>query len=116
MTRDSLVNDLGSRDGSTLEYPFGPDAAVFKVAGKIFALASLETEPIRLSLKCDPDEAVALRLSYSAVQPGYHLNKKHWNTVTLDGSLPDDLISQLIHHSYELIVKRVPKRAARITK
>jgi predicted DNA-binding protein (MmcQ/YjbR family) len=77
---------------------------VFKVAGKMFALVSLGSPPGSVSLKCDPDVAVELRGQYAAITAGYHLNKRHWNTVTLDGSVPDEELLELIDHSYELVV------------
>lgn len=84
--------------------PFGPDALVYKVGGKMFALTSPDGVPPRVNLKCDPDRAVELRDRYESVIPGYHMNKRHWNTVILDGSVADDLLQELIQHSYELVV------------
>ena len=89
--------------------PFGPDVLVFKVAGKLFALTSPEEYPPRLNLKCDPDRAVALREVYDAILPGYHMNKRHWNTVLLDGSLPATLVRELVRNSYDLVVAGLPK-------
>jgi predicted DNA-binding protein (MmcQ/YjbR family) len=83
---------------------------VFKVAGKMFALSALARVPLEVSAKCEPDLAVELRNTYPAVRPGYHLNKRHWNTVTLDGSLPDGLVRDLIEDSYDLVVSALPKR------
>jgi predicted DNA-binding protein (MmcQ/YjbR family) len=91
---------------ATEEHPFGPEAWVYKVDGKIFAIASFLDDPITVSLKCDPDDAMVLRQMYAAVQPGYHLNKKHWNTVSLDGSIPDETFYGLIDHSYRLVAKK----------
>lgn len=108
MNYDALEKLLLSRTGAVKDYPFGPEAAVFKVAGKMFAIVA-EAEPVRISLKCDPVEADFLRTMYAAVQPGYHLNKNHWNTVTLDGSVPDGLIVKMIDSSYALVVKGLPK-------
>ena len=100
-----------ARPGVTEERPFGPQTTVFKVEGKLFALCALEAEPpLKLSLKCEPDLAAALRRDYEAVAPGYHLNKRHWNTVTLDGSLPDKLVRDMIEDSYDLVVSALPKR------
>ncbi|MNX90886.1 hypothetical protein D3C86_1229520 [compost metagenome] len=90
-------------------YPFGPDAHVFKVLDKMFALVAVGSAPLRVSLKCDPERALILRETYAAVQPGYHLNKRHWNTLTLDGSLSDELVLQLVAHSYELVFKSLKK-------
>jgi predicted DNA-binding protein (MmcQ/YjbR family) len=96
--------------GAVEEFPFGPEPAVFKVARKIFALSPLDRTPLSVSVKCEPDLAIALRDSYPAIRPGYHLNKRHWNTVTLDGSLPDALVRDLIEDSYDLVVSALPKR------
>ena len=90
--------------------PFGDDALVFKVGGKMFALAALEEVPPRVNFKCDPDLALELRDRYAEVQPGYHMNKKHWNTVELNGAIPDGELRRMIDHSYELVVARLPKR------
>jgi predicted DNA-binding protein (MmcQ/YjbR family) len=96
--------------GAYEDFPFGPDHSVFKVAGKMFALSALGRAPLEVSLKCEPDLAVGLRNSYPAVRPGYHLNKRHWNTITLDGSLSDQLVRDLIEDSYDLVVSALPKR------
>jgi predicted DNA-binding protein (MmcQ/YjbR family) len=90
------------------DYPFGGEVVVFKVAGKMFALMAMGPHS-GVSLKCDPDFAVALRRRYAAITAGYHLNKRHWNTVTLDGSVPEDELLDLIDHSYELVVARLPR-------
>jgi predicted DNA-binding protein (MmcQ/YjbR family) len=94
----------GAKPGSVEDYPFGDGAAVFKVAGKMFALVSLGPEPGSVSLKCEPEYAADLRRRYPAITAGYHLNKRHWNTVELDGSVPDDELQELIDHSYDLVV------------
>jgi predicted DNA-binding protein (MmcQ/YjbR family) len=96
--------------GAIEDFPFGPEHSVFKVAGKMFALSALERTPLEVSLKCEPELAVGLRESYPAIRPGYHLNKRHWNTVTLDGSLPDQLVRDLVEDSYDLVVSALPKR------
>ncbi len=90
--------------------PFGPDNIVFKVGGKMFALASLDDIPPRVNLKCEPDRALDLRDRYEEVQPGYHMNKKHWNTVILAGGIPDRELREMIDHSYELVAPRKSKR------
>lgn len=90
-------------------YPFGDGVAVFKVGGRMFALVSLDGDPGTLNLKCDPDIAVDLRARHRAVRPGYHQNKRHWNTVELDGSIPDDELEEMIDHSYELVVSQLPR-------
>jgi predicted DNA-binding protein (MmcQ/YjbR family) len=96
--------------GATEEFPFGPERSVFKVAGKMFALSALERTPLEVSVKCEPELAVALRSSYRAIRPGYHLNKRHWNTITLDGSLSDRLVCDLVEDSYDLVVSALPAR------
>jgi predicted DNA-binding protein (MmcQ/YjbR family) len=107
--RDRVVAECLDKPGSVEEYPFGDGVMVFKVAGRIFAMVPLGESPGSVSLKCDPARATALRARYAAVTAGYHLNKRHWNTVTLDGSLPDDELWELIDHSYDLVVARLPK-------
>ena len=89
--------------------PFGPDVLVYKVVGKMFALAVPDDFPARINLKCDPERALALRDEHEAITPGYHMNKRHWNTLILDGSLPAPLVRDLIDHSYELVVASLPK-------
>jgi predicted DNA-binding protein (MmcQ/YjbR family) len=96
--------------GAVEEFPFGPETSVFKVGGKIFALSALKRDPLEVSVKCEPELAVQLRETYPAVRPGYHLNKRHWNTVTLDGTLDDRLVSDLIEDSYDLVVSALPRR------
>jgi predicted DNA-binding protein (MmcQ/YjbR family) len=95
--------------GSVETTPFGPETAVFKVAGKIFAISRLASEPLEVSLKCEPQLADQLRAVHPAVRPGYHLNKRHWNTVTIDGSIPDRMLKDMIEDSYDLIVSRLPR-------
>jgi len=90
--------------------PFGPNTLVFKVVGKMFALASLDDVPPRVNLKCDPERALDLRDRYEEVQPGYHMNKKHWNTVELDGGVPEAELRSMIDHSYDLVVQALPKK------
>lgn len=89
--------------------PFGPDTLVFKVAGKVFLLTGLDSDSLEFNVKCDPEKAIELREQYSCVLPGYHMNKKHWNTIIADGSVPDKLLKEWIDHSYELVVKRLTK-------
>jgi predicted DNA-binding protein (MmcQ/YjbR family) len=96
---------LLSMPGAKLDYPFGEDVAVYKTNGKMFALISEKFDPVRISLKCDPTLAEVLRDKYETVMPGYHLNKKHWNTVVLSGQLPWEDIQGLIRHSYDLAAK-----------
>ncbi|MXV50658.1 MmcQ/YjbR family DNA-binding protein [Pedobacter sp. HMF7647] len=89
-------------------FPFGPDHIVFKVAGKMFLLAPLDT-PLTMNVKCDPELAQELRDQYGEVKPGYHMNKKLWNTVDLNGSLPASKIIEFIDHSYDQVVAGLPK-------
>ena len=100
--REYCLNKPKATEGT----PFGPDVLVFKVGGKIFALASLDEVPPRANLKCDPDLALELRDRYEQVRPGYHMNKKHWNTVEIESGIPDNEIRKMIDHSYQLVVKR----------
>ena len=93
----------------TEEFPFGPDTLVFKVAGKIFALTGLDSPVLQVNLKCDPSYAEELRESHSEIQAGYHMNKVHWNTVDFEGSLSDAFLRELIDHSFECVVKSLPK-------
>ncbi|EFL41438.1 MmcQ/YjbR family DNA-binding protein [Streptomyces griseoflavus] len=87
------------------EFPFNPETSVFKVRGKLFALTNLDAEPLTVNLKCDPEDAVRLRAEHpDLIVPGYHMNKRHWNTVTADGTLPDRLVRELVEDSYDLVV------------
>ena len=94
--------------GSSETFPFGPETSVFKVAGKIFALASLDSRPLKVSVKCDPEVGEGLRATYESIVPGYHLNKRHWITITLGDDAPDAQVRDLIEDSYDLVR---PKRA-----
>lgn len=96
----------------TESFPFGESTLVFKVMGKMFALSSLEKES-SINLKCDPEKAIELRERFPSVQPGYHMNKRHWNTVYLDDSIPVHLIQEWIDHSYKLVVENLPKKYQR---
>ena len=96
--------------GAAEEFPFGPGTSVFKVSRKIFALSALGRAPLEVSVKCEPELAVSLRACYPAIRSGYHLNKRHWNTITLDGSLPDQVVRDLVEDSYDLVVSALPKR------
>jgi predicted DNA-binding protein (MmcQ/YjbR family) len=98
-----------SKAGASEDTPFGPDVLVFKVRGKMFALTVLDEVPARANLKCDPDLALDLRDRYEQVKPGYHMNKKHWNTVEIDGGVPEAELRKMIDHSYELVIKSLPK-------
>jgi predicted DNA-binding protein (MmcQ/YjbR family) len=97
--------------GATETFPFGPENSVFKVSGKVFAISPLRHEnPLRVSLKCEPGLAEQLRAGHPAITPGYHLNKRHWNTVVLDGSVPDAMVRDMIEDSYDLIVAKLPRK------
>jgi len=97
-----------SLKGVTEELPFGPDTLVFKVMGKVFAITPLDEEMLSINLKCNPEKSLELRERYIAIQPGYHMNKKHWNTVLADDTLSNKLIKDLIVHSYELVIAALP--------
>lgn len=109
MNYDSLCKYLEAKPDSRRDMPFGADTLVFKVMGKIFALVAWQADPLTVNLKVDPVEALFLRKLYPAVMAGYHMNKKHWNTVTLDGSVPDAEIQRMIDDSYGLVVKGLSK-------
>ncbi|NSC21663.1 MmcQ/YjbR family DNA-binding protein [Streptomyces albus subsp. chlorinus] len=111
MTPEELRTRCLEQNGAWEDFPFPshPGLSAFKVAGKIFALCSLDEAPLRISLKCEPEIAVRLREAHPAVRPGWHLNKRHWNTVTLDGSLPDRLVREMIEDSYDLVVAGLPR-------
>jgi predicted DNA-binding protein (MmcQ/YjbR family) len=95
--------------GTSETFPFGPETSVFKVADRIFSISRLDQDPLRVSLKCEPTLAEQLRDAHAAVTPGYHLNKRHWNTVIVDGSLPDQMVEDMIEDSYDLVVSRLPR-------
>jgi predicted DNA-binding protein (MmcQ/YjbR family) len=97
------------KTGVTEESPFGPEHLVYKVGGKMFALLAFEEIPPTANLKCDPDLALELRDRYKEVQPGYHMNKKHWNTVQIEGAIPQQELTRMINHSYDLVVKALPR-------
>ncbi len=101
---EQLRNFALSLPETTEETPFGPEVAVYKVAGKMFGTLSPDDVPVPMNLKCDPERAIELRDQHDAILPGYHMNKKHWNTLELDGSLRDDFVIELIRHSYDLVV------------
>jgi predicted DNA-binding protein (MmcQ/YjbR family) len=105
MDHKTVEEFILSMPTAKLEYPFGKDVAVYKVGDKMFALIAEGREPVRLSLKCDPLLATTLREKYETVLPGYHLNKKHWNTVILSGQLSWEEVKDLIRHSYELVTQ-----------
>ena len=107
--RDYCLSFAGAEE----TFPFGPRTTVFKVAGKMFALSRLDAESLRVSLKCEPQLAEALRAAHAAVIPGYHLNKRHWNTVVIDGSLPEQMIKDMIEDSYDLVVSKLTRARRR---
>jgi predicted DNA-binding protein (MmcQ/YjbR family) len=100
--------------GSAETFPFDPETSVFKVAGKIFAIGRLAGQPLQVSLKCDPLLAEQLREAHPAIRPGYHLNKRHWNTVTIDESIPDPMVEDMIEDSYDLVVSRLSQSQRRV--
>jgi len=104
---------LLSKPEAVEDFPFGPDAWVYKVQGKMFALLSGESGSPRVNLKCDPQQAQELRDIFTAVGGGYHMNKKHWNTVLLDGDVPDGELQRQVDHSYALVVKKLPRNVRR---
>ncbi len=104
MEPDGLRRRCLAKPSATEEFPFGEQVSVFKVAGKVFAITDLAAVPLEVSLKCDPDVAEALRSQHAGVRAGYHLDKRHWNTVTVDGSIPDGEIDAMIDDSYDLVV------------
>src|SRR5216684_1219965 len=97
-----------TKPGASEETPFGPDVLVFKVGGKMFALAALDEVPPTVNLKCNPDLALDLRDRYEQVSAGYHMNKKHWNTIEIESGIPDIELRKMIDHSYDLVVNRLP--------
>jgi predicted DNA-binding protein (MmcQ/YjbR family) len=109
MKLKELRSYLLEKKGATEETPFGPEALVYKVMGKMFALVAWEATPLTISLKCEPGQALLLRAVYPAVRPGYHLNKTHWNTVTLDGSIPEGEAQGMIDDSYDLVVRSLTR-------
>ena len=109
MDLPDVIEYFLSKPGAEETTPFGPDVLVYKVGGKMFALTEPDEFPSSINLKCDPDRAVVLRDEYPAITPGYHMNKKHWNTVVLDGSVPGALLREMIDLSHELVVSSLPK-------
>ena len=118
MDLDSVRSYLMTKRGATEEWPFDPETPVYKIMGKMFVLLAPDDAPPRITLKCDPDHALMLRDTYQAVIPGYYMNKRHWNTIILDGSasdarIPDDEIEEMIDESYDLVVKGLTKATRR---
>ena len=110
MNIESLRDYCLSKAGAKETLPFGPDTIVYKVGDKAFLLVGLDEEDLRFNVKCDPELAIELREQYSCVLPGWHMNKKHWNTIVVDGSVPVRQLKEWIDHSYDLIVKSLPQR------
>lgn len=111
MNVEELREFLLSFSGVTEEEPFGPDVVVYKVVGKMFALVDYDSVPVTMNLKCDPDRALELRGEHEGIRAGYHMNKRHWNTLDFDGRLPGALIRELVIHSYDLVVRGLPKKS-----
>ena len=110
MNIEELQIYCSSKKGVTEEFPFDESTLVFKVIGKAFALCGLSEPEMRVNLKCDPERAIDLREEYADIIPGWHMNKKHWNTVYLERELSDDLIREMIDHSYELVVAKLTRK------
>ncbi len=106
---NTLAREIMEKKAVTEEMPFGADTKVFKVMGKMFIMVAWQGKPLTITVKCDPDDALAWRARYPAVRPGYYMNKQHWNTVTLDGSIPDEEILAMIEESYHLVVAGLKK-------
>lgn len=109
MNIEELRDYCISKKGVEETLPFGPDTLVFKVMGKVFLLVGLDGSPLQFNVKCDPEKAIELREKYSFVKPGYHMNKKHWNTIVVDGAAKEKLLLEFIDDSYGLVVKGLPK-------
>ena len=110
MNIESIRSYCLGKKATTESLPFDDKTLTFKVAGKIFAATNLEEHPLRITMKCDPDKAIELRERYKSIEAGYHSNKKHWNTIEVNGELSKEMICQLIDHSYQLVVAKLPKK------
>lgn len=99
-----------SKKGAEECFPFGEDTFVYKVMGKMFLLTGIEYQPVEFNVKCDPEKAIELRENFSCVQPGYHMSKKHWNTIVCDGSVSQKQLLEWVDHSYNLVVDSLPKK------
>lgn len=110
MELPDVIDQCLSLPGAEETQPFGPEALVYKVCGKMFAVTSPDEFPARINLKCDPERSIELRDEYKGIKPGWHMNKKHWNTVMLDGTVPPALVRELVKHSYQLVVNALPKK------
>ena len=109
MNIESLREYCLSKPDAEETTPFGPDNLVYKINGKVFLITSLDSDPLSFNVKCDPEKATELRESYPSVQPGYHVNKKHWNTIIVDGSISSSLMRQWIDDSYNLVSSKTKK-------
>jgi predicted DNA-binding protein (MmcQ/YjbR family) len=109
MDLPDVISCFLSKPGAEETTPFGPEVLVYKVGGKVFALTAPDEFPSRINLKCDPERSVILRDEYESIIPGYHMNKRHWNTLILDGSVPAKLVKELIDPSYDLVFASLPK-------
>jgi predicted DNA-binding protein (MmcQ/YjbR family) len=110
MKLEEIESIFMSKQGATKEFPFGDDIMVFKVMNKMFGLISLKKTPLNINLKCDPNDAIAYREIYECVNPGYHMNKKHWNTITLDGTISVEIVKDMVDESYDLVVSKLTKK------
>jgi len=110
MKLEQLENMFIKKIGATKDFPFGDDIMVFKVMDKMFGLIAIEDNPFNINLKCDPNDAIAYREIYECVNPGYHMNKKHWNTITIDGSMKNSILQEMIDESYDLVVNKLTKK------
>lgn len=113
MNIETLREYCLSRPGAEETLPFGPDNLVYKINGKMFLLVGLDNDPLQFNVKCDPDKALELREEYSCVLPGYHMNKKHWNTIVVDGSVPTRQLKEWIDDSYHLVARPAGKKHKR---
>ncbi len=110
MSPEELRRFCLSFNATVEDFPFNPETSVFKVLGKMFALSALDGRPLTVNLKCDPDDAIRLRTDHPGlIVPGWHMNKRHWNTVTVDGGLPDRVVRELVEDSYDLVVAGLPR-------
>ena len=110
MNIESLHEYCLNKPGAEETLPFGPDTLVYKVGGKAFLLTGLDSETLSFNVKCDPEKAIQLREEFACVLPGYHMNKKHWNTVVVDGSVSSKQLKEWIDHSYDLVAGSLPKK------
>ena len=110
MNIETLREYCLNKPGVEETLPFGPDTLVYKVSGKIFLLTGLDDTQLSFNVKCDPEKAVELREEYTCVLPGYHMNKQHWNTILVDGSVSTKQLKEWIDHSYELVRSGLPKK------